>query len=245
MNNLLEFQPFAKMARLSRECIVTEKIDGTNAQICLVPREEAGDYMTDQNTVAINDGFVMFVGSRTRWIRPKNVGEKGDPDNYGFAAWCRDNAEELFKLGPGRHFGEWYGRGINRAYGLEERRFALFNTSRWAPNVEVNTAEEWGENIIRPGVLDRVEDTTCKSGPSCCFVVPVIWRGNYDSFREMDFIEMLRSHGSFAAPGFMRPEGIVVYHVAANTFLKKTLENDESPKSKVAAPDVGVCCVPT
>lgn len=28
-----EFKEFPKMGRLSRECVVTEKIDGTNAQI--------------------------------------------------------------------------------------------------------------------------------------------------------------------------------------------------------------------
>ena len=51
----MEFQDFPKMARLSREIIVTEKIDGTNAQICI---GENGEF---------------FVGSRTRWITPDDV----------------------------------------------------------------------------------------------------------------------------------------------------------------------------
>jgi len=38
--------------------------------------------------------------------------------------------------------------------------------------------------------------------------------------------------GSVASPGFMRPEGVVVYHVAANMYFKKTIEKDEEPKSK-------------
>jgi hypothetical protein len=46
--NFNEFAEFPKMARLSRECIITEKIDGTNAQIC------------------ITDDGQMLVGSRTR-----------------------------------------------------------------------------------------------------------------------------------------------------------------------------------
>lgn len=222
----LTFQPFPKMARLSRECIVTEKIDGTNAQIYIVPAEEF-------HRLALIDSvpspaahvreFVIIAGSRTRWIRPKNPGEKGDPDNYGFAAWVRDNAAELVKLGPGKHFGEWYGSGINRAYGMTngERRFALFNVSRWFPNVD------------RPGVSRYDESTDIRmlvAGPACCYVVPTIWRGNFDTRDTDNFIEMLRSHGSFAVPGFMRPEGIVIYHTAANTLFKKTLDNDEAPK---------------
>jgi hypothetical protein len=31
----------------------------------------------------------------------------------------------------------------------------------------------------------------------------------------------------------MNPEGIVIYHTAANICFKKTIENDETPKSKV------------
>jgi hypothetical protein len=36
--------------------------------------------------------------------------------------------------------------------------------------------------------------------------------------------------GSYAAPGFMKPEGIVVYHVAASVGFKKTIDNDHIPK---------------
>jgi hypothetical protein len=43
----------------------------------------------------------------------------------------------------------------------------------------------------------------------------------------------LRALGSKAAPGFMNPEGIVIYHQAAKMYFKKTLLNDESPKSLV------------
>ena len=43
---------------------------------------------------------------------------------------------------------------------------------------------------------------------------------------------MLALSFSLAAPGFMRPEGIVVFHVAANTAFKQTLEKDGEPKSR-------------
>ena len=45
-------------------------------------------------------------------------------------------------------------------------------------------------------------------------------------------IEDLRAKGSYAAPGFMRPEGGVIYHVAGNYLFKKTLEKDEKPKGE-------------
>src|SRR5690606_13561404 len=102
------FTEFPKIPRLNRNIIVTEKIDGTNASIFI---GEDGEFL---------------VGSRTRWITPEK-------DNFGFAAWAHENRDELMKLGPGHHFGEWWGRGIQRGYGLNERRFSLFNTSRWTP----------------------------------------------------------------------------------------------------------------
>ena len=107
MSSAFEFQEFPKLARLSREVIITEKIDGTNAQIY------------------IDDAQNIMAGSRTRWISP-------EADNFGFAAWARAHRDELLTLGPGRHFGEWWGVGIQRGYGLSERRFSLFNTQRWA-----------------------------------------------------------------------------------------------------------------
>ncbi len=182
MQNQPEFVPFPKMPRLSREIIVTEKIDGTNAQIMIT--EDGG----------------FFVGSRTRWIRP------GD-DNFGFAAWAHENKEELLKLGPGSHFGEWYGRGIQRTYGLDERRFALFNTSRWG----------------NPD--DR---------PACCDVVPVLYQGMFDTNAIEDCLSSLRDYGSRAVPGFMRPEGVIVFHMAGRTGFKKTLEKDNLPKALAA-----------
>ena len=105
-----EFAPFPKIPRLYREIVVTEKIDGTHASLYF---DETGPDS-------------LLVGSRTRWIT-------AEADNYGFAAWAGPRRESLFTLlGPGHHFGEWYGVGINRNYGLHERRLALFNAKRWA-----------------------------------------------------------------------------------------------------------------
>ena len=175
---MTEFVAFPKMARLSREVLITEKIDGTNAQICIT--EDGG----------------FFVGSRTRWITPED-------DNFGFAAWAHQNKAELMKLGVGSHFGEWWGKGIQRGYGLNERRFSLFNVSRWA------------DDAVRP---------------SCCHVVPLLYRGDFDTAHVNGQIGVLAMAGSVAAPGFMKPEGIVVYHVAGNIGFKKTIEKDDVPK---------------
>jgi hypothetical protein len=201
MNTTTEhpFTPFPKMARLQREVLITEKIDGTNAQI----------HITD-------DGR-MLTGSRTRWITPED-------DNFGFAAWARDNKDELMQLGPGRHFGEWWGRGIQRKYGLDERRFSLFNVSRWCLHNEtpkpILTAD--------PRIV-KMQDVL----PACCHVVPILRRGiNISTLAESALYE-LTQRGSVAAPGFMRPEGIVVFHTAGNVGFKMTLDNDGVPKSSL------------
>lgn len=176
-----EFLSFPKMARLAREIIVTEKIDGTNAQ------------------VFIGEDGAVLAGSRSRWITPED-------DNFGFARWVADHADELRELGPGRHFGEWWGAGIQRKYGLADKRFSLFNVSRWG-----------------------------NERPACCHVVPVLYRGMFDTSEIEDSLRRLRDFGSHAAPGFMKPEGVVVFHVAGNVGFKRTIEKDEEPKSLAAA----------
>jgi hypothetical protein len=174
---MVDFFEFEKIPRLSRMCVVTEKIDGTNAQIYI---GEDGEFLT---------------GSRKRWITPED-------DNYGFARWAQEHKEELLQLGVGRHFGEWWGSGIQRRYGLSEKRFSLFNTGR----------------------LDN-ENT-----PACCHVVPVLYEGIFDTFVINGILKTMEEKGSRAAPGFMDPEGVVIYHVAARQMFKKTIKGDESPK---------------
>lgn len=219
----LTFQPFPKMARLSRECIITEKLDGTNAQILIVHRDQLDFDPTilrsDKPTPTAHFGdLTLYAGSRTRWIRPKNPGEKGDPDNYGFAAWVKANAAELSKLGIGKHFGEWFGSGINRAYGLVngDRRFALFNTGRWSPAL----------GGLGGGVMDEGGYVV-----QCCTVVPVLYRGAFLTAEIELTLNVLETLGSKAVPGFMKPEGIVIYHIAAGALFKKTIEGDAAPKS--------------
>jgi hypothetical protein len=43
-------------------------------------------------------------------------------------------------------------------------------------------------------------------------------------------LEWLTREGSRAAPGYMNPEGIVIYHKASQTYFKATIKDDEKPK---------------
>lgn len=173
-----EFEPFQKIARLKRNCVITEKIDGTNACIYI---GEDGEFLT---------------GSRSRWITPTD-------DNYGFAQWGMSHRDELMQLGPGRHFGEWWGAGIQRRYDQPMKRFSLFNVSRW--------------NSMTPP-------------PACCGTVPVLFEGPFSTGIVEEQIDRLRQHGSVAAPSFMKAEGVIVYLPAARELFKVTVEKDEAPK---------------
>jgi len=60
--------------------------------------------------------------------------------------------------------------------------------------------------------------------------VPVIWRGNFDDLNVEQIMADLWESGSHAAPGFMNPEGIVVFHAIASIGFKKTFEKDSTGK---------------
>jgi hypothetical protein len=180
----MDFVPYPKTPRLKRSIVITEKIDGTNAQVVITRagiHEAVGDHVVETlaDTLNFDFRFEMRVGSRTRWITPGK-----STDNFGFAGWCRDNADELFKLGEGQHFGEWYGQGSHN------------------PNT-----------------------------PACCEVVPVL------SLCELtgvdDILQTLREEGSCAVPGWMKPEGIIVFHSASSQVFKVLLENDAVPKGSL------------
>ena len=175
---MMEFIKFDKIPRLNRDCVITEKIDGTNAQI------------------AIEEDGTLWAGSRNRWL------SEGQ-DNFGFYAWAMENKEDLLGLGPGRHFGEWFGRGIQRGYQLKERAFVLFNRKKWNP-----------ENI-----------------PACCSVVPILYEGPFTTDSVIGAANDLRDTGSQMVKGYEDPEGLVIYHKAANRLFKVTLKGDDAPKT--------------
>jgi len=214
----LEFKPWPKIARLSRNCTVTEKIDGTNASIMISETTEAERSPLSwgqQKIIAVVDGLTIRAGSRTRWITPHD-------DNYGFAAWVNQNRDELIQLGVGNHFGEWWGKGIQRSYGLQERRFSLFNSGRWVEHDKPTYVIESNNPTAEPKFTEHA--------PACCHVVPILYQGPFDTGAINACLSDLRHDGSVAVTGFRNPEGLVVYHSAANIFFKMTCENDEAPK---------------
>lgn len=173
--DLTKFEAFPKIKRLFKDpIIVTEKIDGTNAQIL------------------ISEDGIIQAGSRNKFV---TVGD----DNYGFASWVREHESELIDLGPGRHFGEWWGKGIQRGYDLTEKRFSLFNTERWGGH---------------------------SPPPSCCHVVPVLGCHTFDSVWIKEQLEELKRTGSRASPGFMDIEGIVCFHIASQQLFKFTVDDN-------------------
>lgn len=178
-----EFRGWPKIPRFNREVIITEKIDGTNA--CVVVSEDG----------------VVYTQSRRRYVTV-------DDDNFGFARWAQNHAGALSQaLSPGYHYGEWFGLGIQRGYGLDQKRFVLFDTLRWEDNMPQN---------------------------SLVGLVPVLARGNAGSLNILiaEALQTLATGGSVAVPGYNNPEGLVIYHQAARQSFKVLLEGDEIPKGE-------------
>lgn len=182
-----EFKSFHDIIKLSSKVTITEKIHGTNAQV-LITEECAGPE---------GDVCETFVraGSRTRWLTPEH-------DNFGFALWVEAHRIDLIQLlGLGRHYGEWWGSGINSGYGLKagERKFSLFHQ----------------------GFLD-------KPLPAGVSTVPILYSGPWHTLAVEEAMERLRCHGSLAAPGFTNPEGVVVRFEHNGAMFKHVFDAEES-----------------
>lgn len=199
-----EFRAFPKLARLNRDIVVSEKIDGTNAAVGVIPVAQADPSELHE---AIFDGIVAHIGDDVVWAQSRKRVITPEQDNFGFARWVHENAELLALLGPGYHYGEWWGSGIQRGYGLTggEKRFSLFNPETVMPP-ELRALEGLG-------------------------TVPVLYEGRFNQGAIGAALDTLRRHGSQAEPGFPKPEGVVIYHTAARTSFKVTLEGDGEPKS--------------
>ncbi len=187
--------PWPKIARLQNETmVITEKIDGSNACVQFQP------FTSDADDVETGLPFKFAAQSRTRLITPTS-------DNHGFAAWAYENQESLFAdLGFGVHFGEWWGAGIQRRYGLDHKRFSLFNTHRWDAK----------RGHFQTPNLD---------------VVPLLWTGPVDVGQAQEEYRQLRWHGSMAAP-FDNPEGIVVYLTSGVSWKLTDAAAPKGPKDQ-------------
>lgn len=200
-----KFEAFPDIKKLGNaQLTITQKIHGSNAQIYIFKNRESLETiasMPDEERAAelvakypgkslviefAGDaiGFHVYsefmdlkCGSRTRWIAPGN-------DNYGFAAHVYEHKQEFIdKLGPGKHFGEWAGLGINSGEGLKDKALVLF---------------------------DHWKYPTDRALPPKTVVVPVLYEGPFDLSKVGEVMADLKANGSKLCPGFMRPEGVVV-----------------------------------
>lgn len=216
-----EFKSWGKIRRRYRDIVITEKINGTNAAVVILSvdplQAETLDGRDDIKVIAksssvfsptdaqeiigtLEEHYVVYAQSRNKVIDPQH-------DNAGFARYVWDNAWELISvLGVGTHFGEWWGSGIQNSYGLAkgEKRFSLFNALKW-------TNED----------LSRVPNLG---------VVPILYQGMNTDEAVKSAVEYLDVNGSVASPGFMDPEGVIIFHTADHGMEKVTLYNDEKPK---------------
>lgn len=204
---MAEFTAWPKTQRLFRDIVISEKIDGTNAGIHVEDLDPELDHSEDEFLLAevkdesqpFDTYYGVYAQSRKRLITPKS-------DNFGFARWVSSNAEELVKvLGPGLHFGEWWGVGIQRGYKLQSRRFSLFNTAQW-------------------------KDLKVTIGDVPVASVPVLYEGVFSEHAIRNALEELEFNGSAANPGFLNAEGICVFHTQTRGVFKVTLDNEDAGK---------------
>lgn len=209
----VEFKEWPKTPRLFREIVVTEKLDGTNAAVQIVPvaevdrvTKEDGEVIAffDPQPIAVVDGFAVYAQSRNRLIFPGKT-----TDNYGFAGWVENNAASLVEdLGEGIHYGEWWGQGVARKYDAKVKTFSLFNVARYAD-----------ATFTTPN-LD---------------LVPVLYEGENNTAAIEAALTLLGAGGSVASPGFMNPEGVIVFHSASRQVFKVTLDSNDQGKWQAAA----------
>ena len=210
MTSLLEFKGWPKTPRLNRDMIITEKIDGTNAAVIVkalsddlnltevLAEGDANGKIVDVNGVT----YVVGAQSRKRVVTPLS-------DNFGFASWVWLNAEALAgALGEGYHYGQWWGSGVQRGYGIQRGKkfFSLFNVHRYA-NID----------FVGLGLPDVA-------------LVPVLYQGPFSTETINNVLIGLKRSGSYLAD--WPSEGLVVFHSASGQIYKVLTENDEISKTE-------------
>ena len=201
------YNSFPSIERLENiYCIISEKIDGTNGLI------------------EINETNVRF-GSRNRYISFSD-------DNAGFANFFRHyeakledvakdvitkelelNGETLTSCNesyPLRIYGEWFGCGIQRGYGLKDKFFMPFSSFYGEKLIEYQVPNVITPNIMYTGKFSMEVVGTC--------------------------MQQLKLNGSGVVKDYKQPEGIVIFFPKYNFRLKETFDGakwkDALPKSE-------------
>lgn len=201
----IEFQSWPKTPRLFRDIVITEKVDGSNSAIIIKEYEhdDEGGTIAQVNV----DGKLYSVGaqSRNRLIFPGKT-----TDNHGFARFVEENAEKLVELlGEGRHYGEWWGKGVQGRYHAQFKGFLLFNTEK------------------HDGLYTWFHDTSI--GDVLVEAMPVLYKGPYSEQKIRETLSELSTNGSVISP-FDPAEGIVVFHTQSRKVYKVTLDNNDKGK---------------
>lgn len=202
----MDFLKWPSIPRLSKETMtVTEKIDGTNSAIRIRPFDETVDNSEAIGEIFLGEGpvYTVWVQSRNRFISPGK-----STDNAGFAGWVNDNLDQLVTvLGPGDHYGEWWGSGVQRGYNQKDKHFSLFNARRWLELLHTIEPYE-GLNL---------------------HTVPLLYTGQYDGAKVQELRQNLIDNGTTLTKNF-RAEGMVVELREIGAKYKVLCENDEVHK---------------
>ncbi|MDR6794832.1 hypothetical protein J2X12_002843 [Pseudarthrobacter oxydans] len=208
----VEFKEWPKTPRLFREIVVTEKLDGTNAAVQILELATLDHIVKADGTVELYDPQpIAVVDGFAVYAQSRNrlIFPGKTTDNYGFAGWVENNAASLVEdLGEGIHYGEWWGQGVARKYNAKVKTFSLFNVARYAD----------------------VTFTTPNLG-----IVPVLYEGENNTAAIEAALTLLGAGGSVASPGFMNPEGVIVFHSASRQVFKVTLDSNDQGKWQAAA----------
>lgn len=199
-----DFKAYPKIEQIGKLYMtITQKIHGTNAQILI------------QDLTNLQDGSIcsLKAGSRNRWLTPED-------DNYGFAKWVWENTDELIKvLGPGIHYGEWCGKGINNGEGLSTKVFVLFDWWKYADREKFP---------FHPFISETLQIRT----------VPVLYTGPFSYEKIEEVMADLKANGSKLTPvnWFMKPEGVVI-DINGQKF-KKVFDPEDTKWNKSDAPRI-------
>ncbi len=224
--NKPEFKSFSDIKRYKNglHISISEKIHGTNAQVCVYDE----------------DGVTKIIaGSRTKWLDPFIS------DNFGFAGWVKQNEEALIKfLGHGTHYGEWYGSGINHGYELKEKRFALFSSLRWKQAIESSKCPDCdGTKEVIDGEFKGFACGACfYTGyrlqlPKGVDLVPIFYIGPFYNGVVEECMNKLKEEGSVLCSGYKRPEGVVIRFHDVDVLRKVVFDPEETGWNK-KAPDL-------
>ena len=214
-----DFREFPKIPRLYKgHIVITEKIDGTNAQIHIEATPKPDAVEKPEGALLVDNAddeftYLVWAGSRNRWLGP------GKADNFAFFHWVQGNAARLATgLGPGTHYGEWWGHGIQRGYSQTEKNFSLFNVGRWYdPHMPRATLSEEDE--------DGPESIPFIDGLS---VVPVLYHGPWFGRPADPVQEALRrlEYSGSSLDSATPAEGVMIYHEASGYYLKAPFEKN-------------------